>query len=79
MNLEDRVLEKIVPSAELVSSLQDKADRLEAVVIKYAADHGIDVEVRMAGSFSKGTFLSDPDFDVFMMFRTTSRTTSWSA
>ncbi|MBR4225485.1 MAG: nucleotidyltransferase domain-containing protein, partial [Candidatus Methanomethylophilaceae archaeon] len=68
MNLEERVLEMIVPSAEVVASLQDKADRLEAIVVGYAAEHGIDVEVRMAGSFSKGTFLSNPDFDVFMMF-----------
>lgn len=68
MNLEEQVLEMIVPSAEVVASLQDKADRLEAIVIRYAAEHGIDVEVRMAGSFSKGTFLSNPDFDVFMMF-----------
>jgi tRNA nucleotidyltransferase (CCA-adding enzyme) len=68
MDIEERVLEMIVPSAETVASLEDKASRLEAVVKEYAADHGIDVEVRMAGSFSKGTFLSDPDFDVFMLF-----------
>ena len=68
MDIEERVLEMIVPSAETVASLEDKARRLEAIVIEYAAGHGIDVEVRMAGSFSKGTFLSDPDFDVFMMF-----------
>ncbi len=68
MDIEERVLEMIVPSAETVASLEDKARRIEAIVIEYAAGHGIDVEVRMAGSFSKGTFLSDPDFDVFMLF-----------
>ena len=52
MDIEERVLEMIVPSAETVASLEDKAIRLEAVVKEYAADHGIDVEVRMAGSFS---------------------------
>ena len=30
--------------------------------------HGIEVEARYAGSYSKGTFLDDPDLDLFLMF-----------
>ncbi|MBR4503678.1 MAG: CCA tRNA nucleotidyltransferase [Candidatus Methanomethylophilaceae archaeon] len=71
MDVEERVLERIVPSEEYVAELEDKSRRLIAEVTGYAAEHGIDVEVTLAGSFSKGTFLSDPDFDVFMMFPST--------
>ena len=68
MDVEERVLERIVPSDGYVAELQDRAQRLTDIVTAYAAEHGIDVKVTLAGSFSKGTFLADPDFDVFMMF-----------
>lgn len=68
MDLEDRVLERIVPSPETVASIQDRADRLKAMVEDYVASHGITAEARFAGSFSKNTFLSDPDLDLFLLF-----------
>lgn len=68
MDLEERVLGMIVPSPETVASIRERADRLKALVEDYVASHGIEVEARYAGSFSKGTFLSDPDLDLFLMF-----------
>lgn len=68
MDLEQTVLERIVPSPETVASIQERADRLKHIVEEYIASHGIEVEARYAGSFSKGTFLSDPDLDLFLMF-----------
>ena len=68
MDLEKTVLERIVPSPEVVSSIQERADRLKRIVEEYIASHGIEVEARFAGSFSKGTFLSNPDLDLFLMF-----------
>ena len=68
MDLEQNVLERIVPSPDVVASIQERADRLKGIVEEYIASHGIEVEARFAGSFSKGTFLSDPDLDLFLMF-----------
>ena len=68
MDLEQSVLERIVPHPDVVSSIRERADRLKSIVEDYIASHGIEVEARFAGSFSKGTFLSDPDLDLFLMF-----------
>ncbi len=68
MDLEQTVLERIVPPRGVVASIQERADRLKGIVEDYIASHGIDVEAKFAGSFSKGTFLSDPDLDLFLMF-----------
>ena len=68
MGLEDDVLKMIIPSAEVIASIEDRAARLKATVEEYIATHGITVEARFAGSFSKGTFLSNPDLDLFLMF-----------
>ena len=68
MDLEQSVLKRIVPTPEQVSSIQGKADRLKGMVEEYVRARGIDVEARFAGSFSKNTYLSDPDLDMFLMF-----------
>ncbi len=66
--LEQEVLKRIVPSPETVASIQDRASRLKAEVESYVASHGLDVEARFTGSFSKNTYLSDPDLDLFLLF-----------
>ena len=68
MGLEEEVLGRIVPSPETIASIEERASRLKSMVEEYIASHGIDVEARFAGSFSKGTFLSDPDLDLFLLF-----------
>lgn len=68
MDVEAEVLERIVPSDEVIASIEDRAARLKATVENYIAAHGISVEARFAGSFSKGTFLADPDLDLFLLF-----------
>ena len=68
MDPEDAVLAKITPSPETVASIRERADRLKGIVEEYIASHGIEIEARFAGSFSKGTFLSNPDLDLFLMF-----------
>ncbi|MDO5852961.1 MAG: CCA tRNA nucleotidyltransferase [Thermoplasmata archaeon] len=70
MDLEQQVLERIVPTPEQVRSIEERAGRLKAEVEAYVASHGIDAEARFAGSFSKNTFLSDPDLDLFLLFPT---------
>ncbi len=66
--LERTILDRIVPTTEEIGSMNERAERLVGIIRRYMSEHGIDVEVRLAGSFSKGTFLADPDLDVFMMF-----------
>lgn len=68
MDIEDRVLDLIIPPKDAIDSISERASRLKATVEDYLSAHGYDVEVRFAGSFSKGTFLSDPDLDLFLMF-----------
>lgn len=66
--LEEIILKEITPSDEEISSLEGKAHRLEELVKKFDKEHGYNIKVKFAGSFSKGTYLSNPDFDVFLMF-----------
>ncbi len=66
--LEKEVLQRIVPTPEQIGSIRERAGRLKGIVEAYVAEHGIDAEARYAGSFSKNTFLSDPDLDLFLMF-----------
>lgn len=66
--VEQEVLKRIVPSPDVVASIHERADRLKGMVESYVAAHGIDVEARFAGSYSKNTYLSDPDLDLFLLF-----------
>ena len=68
MTLESEVLERIKPTEEEVRSLSKAADDLKKRVEDYVKDHNIDVEVRFVGSYAKGTYLSDPDIDLFLLF-----------
>ena len=66
--LERSVLDRIVPSEDEILSISERANRLKSMVQEYIQDHGIDIDIMFAGSFSKGTFLSNPDLDLFLMF-----------
>ena len=68
MSLESKVLEKIKPTAEEIESIDNAASALKKTVEDYVKEHGIDVEVRFVGSYAKGTYLSDPDIDLFLLF-----------
>lgn len=67
-SLEREILRRIVPSDEEIRSVEDKASKLEELIRQYDENHGFDIKIKFAGSFSKGTFLSNPDLDVFLMF-----------
>jgi len=68
MSLESRVLEKIKPTAEEIESINNAANALKKEVEDYVKEHGIDAEIRFVGSYAKGTYLSDPDIDLFILF-----------
>ncbi len=62
------VLSEIVPSKESAAELDAIADRLLTTVKGYYKEKGLDVDVRLAGSYAKGCYLKDQDFDLFMLF-----------
>jgi len=62
------VLSKIVPSKEDMAKLDSIAERLLEITRSYFGKKGLDVDVRLAGSYAKGSYLADQDFDLFMMF-----------
>jgi len=62
------VLSEIVPSKEEMERLDSIAGRLLEVTRSYFGKKGLDVDVRLAGSYAKGSYLRDQDFDLFMMF-----------
>lgn len=66
--LEQEILRRIVPSDDEIRSVEERASKLKELIRNYDKDHGFDIKVKFAGSFSKGTFLSNPDLDVFLMF-----------
>ncbi|AIZ56957.1 CCA-adding enzyme [Candidatus Methanoplasma termitum] len=68
MTLESTVLGRIKPTAEEIESITQTADELKKKVEDYIKENGINAEVRFVGSYAKGTYLSDPDIDLFLLF-----------
>ena len=68
MSIESEVLSIIKPSKEDEERIIKVADSLMLEAKDYISRNNIDAEVRFVGSFSKGTYLMDPDLDLFIMF-----------
>ena len=68
MSIESEVLSVIKPSKEDEERLQKTADSLMLEARDYLSRNSIDADVRFVGSFSKGTYLMEPDLDLFIMF-----------
>ncbi|MCL1811355.1 MAG: CCA tRNA nucleotidyltransferase [Methanomassiliicoccaceae archaeon] len=68
MSLESEVLGKIKPTADEIEKIDAAANALKKKVEDYVRENDIDVEVRFVGSYAKGTYLSDPDIDLFLLF-----------
>ena len=68
MSIESEVIAMIKPSKEDEERIRKAADSLMLEVRDYICRNNIDVETRFVGSFSKGTYLMEPDLDLFLMF-----------
>ncbi len=68
MTPESAVLNAIKPTTEETAKISKIAEDLVKTVEQYVRDHDIGVTVRLVGSFAKGTYLSDPDLDLFVLF-----------
>lgn len=68
MTLESEILSEIKPTDEESTEIIGKAERLKALAETYLSENGIDAKVRFVGSVGKGTYLRNPDIDLFLMF-----------
>ena len=68
MSIESEVLNIIVPPEEECRKVTDTAKKLKSIVEKYLSERNIQAEVKSVGSVAKGTFLDDPDLDMFILF-----------
>lgn len=67
MTIEDDVLARIRPTEEERRHIKHAADELRGKVQEYIDREGIDAEIRFVGSYSKDTYLSDPDIDLLSL------------
>jgi tRNA nucleotidyltransferase (CCA-adding enzyme) len=68
MSTESTVLKKIKPTDEEIVTITKTANDLTSIVKDYLKKNDMDIKVRLVGSFAKGTYLSDPDLDLFILF-----------
>ncbi len=68
MTVEEEVLKKIIPTAEDRERIKTVADHLVSTVREYLDAHNIVADLKLVGSYSKDTYLSNPDLDLFVMF-----------
>ncbi len=68
MSLESEVIAKITPTPEERARIEAVASKLKTLVQNYLDDNGITAELKFVGSYSKDTYLSNPDLDLFIMF-----------
>jgi len=68
MTIEPSILERIIPSKEEKERINSVADEIKERVCQELARRNLDAEVRLMGSVAKGTYLCDPDLDIFLLF-----------
>ncbi|MFQ5884559.1 MAG: nucleotidyltransferase domain-containing protein [Thermoplasmata archaeon] len=68
MGIEDRVLQRIIPSPEEEERLREVVAILKRRLEAEIDDLGIDAHPLLVGSVAKGTHLKDPEIDMFVCF-----------
>src|SRR3990172_2012435 len=68
MTLEEEVLKRVVPSAEEETRLRETVEAVRSRVGLAVKAHKIAVEPLLVGSVAKGTHLSPPEIDIFVLF-----------
>lgn len=68
MSVESDVLKRIKPSCEEIGRINEIASKLKKLSYEYLKANNIDAKLTYVGSFSKSTFLTNPDLDLFIMF-----------
>ncbi len=73
MNIEEEVLSRIAPKDEENRRISEAVEKVTIRVLSIADSLGIAVEPILVGSVAKGTHLTDPDLDIFVMFSPTTK------
>lgn len=68
MEIEEKVLRRIVPSPEEQKKIDDAVDGLIGLLRSLARKRSLPFEPLLVGSIAKGTHLTDPDIDIFLRF-----------
>ncbi len=68
MTLEEDILTRIVPDADAIERIDDIVRRLINRVEGVVSSKALEIPLMTVGSYAKGTFLRDPDIDLFLMF-----------
>lgn len=70
MSLETTILDRILPSACDVERLKTCAQEVVEEIKDDNLVKEYNAEIMLVGSVAKGTFLSNPDIDIFILFPT---------
>jgi len=68
MTVDQSILNRVIPTAEDRARIIAVAEEIKGRVIEEISRRKLDVEVRLMGSVAKGTYLCNPDLDIFMLF-----------
>ena len=79
MDIEEEVLVRIKPSPEEEGRIREAAQELVERAKAIISEMGLKAEPIIVGSVAKGTFLKDPDLDIFIMFRLKLQGMNWKA
>lgn len=67
MSLEE-VLSKLRPKAGTVRRLEEAVDQLRRLTDESISRSGLDLQTMLVGSVAKGTYVGEPDIDLFVLF-----------
>ncbi len=70
MNVEEQVLARLKPSPEDEALIQETVEKLIKTVMNSEAASKCEFEPYLVGSIARGTYLKDPDADLFLLFHT---------
>ncbi|UCE74498.1 MAG: nucleotidyltransferase domain-containing protein, partial [Methanomassiliicoccales archaeon] len=74
MNIEEEVISRILPKDDENKRIFEIVDEVKVKILSAAESLTIEVDPILVGSVAKGTHLTNPDIDIFIMFpSTTSR------
>ncbi|MCQ2052927.1 MAG: CCA tRNA nucleotidyltransferase [archaeon] len=68
MSIESEVIQIIRPSKKTVERIHEISNSLMLEINNYIKKNNLEVNARFVGSIPKGTYLSESDIDVFLMF-----------
>jgi len=61
-----KILEKIQPSQEDEQKLKKTVEKIKTKILEF--EYNFPIEIELVGSVAKGTYLKNPDIDIFLLF-----------